>query len=101
MRPASLRVGESVRDGDSEGGQFAARTRRLAESQATVQSGEADRPRSAISRTEFAAYRWIGRAGGRRSLDKLILNLHGSVSETYERQERPSSAGWWTNTRQC
>ena len=32
--------------------------------------------------------KWIDRAGQRRSLDKLILDLNSSVSETYGRQGR-------------
>ena len=31
--------------------------------------------------------KWIDRAGQRRSLDKLILDLNSSVSQTYRRQE--------------
>ena len=34
---------------------------------------------------------WIDRAGQRRSLDKLILDLNSSVSETYGRCERQDS----------
>ena len=33
--------------------------------------------------------KWIDRAGQRRSLDKLILDLDSSVSETYGRREQP------------
>ena len=40
----------------------AAGARRLAGSWATVQSGEADRPRSAFSRSKVAANRWIDRS---------------------------------------
>ena len=32
--------------------------------------------------------KWIDRAAQHRSLDKLILDLNGSVSETYGRQVR-------------
>ena len=41
--------------------------------------------------------KWIDRAGGHRSLDKLILDLNNSVSQTYGRRERPSSPGWRTS----
>ncbi len=34
--------------------------------------------------------KWIDRAGQRRSVDKLILYLNSSVSETYGRRERRS-----------
>jgi len=36
--------------------------------------------------------KWIDRAGQRRSLDKLILDLDSSVSETYGRREPFTSA---------
>ena len=80
VRPACRRIGESVRGGDSEGGKSAARTRRLAECQATVQSGEADRPRPAISCSEFAADQWIGRAGV-RSGTAISRQVHPSVRQ--------------------
>ena len=31
--------------------------------------------------------KWVDRPGQHRALDKLILDLDSSVSETYERQE--------------
>ncbi len=34
--------------------------------------------------------KWIDRVGWRRSLDKLILDLNSSVSETYGPRERPA-----------
>ncbi len=39
------------------------------------------------------AGKWIDRVRQRRSLDKLILDLNSSISETYVRRERPSSLG--------
>ncbi len=36
--------------------------------------------------------KWIDRAAQRRALDKLILDLNSSVSETYGRRERSASA---------
>ena len=44
------------------GEKSAAGTRRLAESRATVESGEAERPRSALSGSEVAANRRIDRS---------------------------------------
>ena len=35
--------------------------------------------------------KWIDHVGQRRSLDKLVLDLNSSVSQTYGRRERPSS----------
>ena len=37
--------------------------------------------------------KWIDRAGQRRSLDKLILDLNSSVSQTYGLRERLADQG--------
>ncbi len=36
---------------------------------------------------------WIDRVHQHRALDKMILDLDTSMSETYGRRERPSSPG--------
>jgi len=71
-----------------EGYQHIGRVKKTRQGLTYSPGGFADPPYNLID----VPAKWIDRAGQHRSLDKLILDLNSSVSETYGRRERHPSA---------